>query len=61
MHHGDHPPAHVHIKLADGRECLVDLVDSTITGPIAAREIRAALRWIGCHRNDLLDLWRSMK
>lgn len=58
MYLDDHPPPHVHVKLRDGRECMVDLDDFVIKGRVAEREIREALAWIETSRDFLFDEWR---
>ncbi len=58
MYVGDHLLAHVHVQLSDGRECTVTLDDLTITGRIAAREIRPELHWIEQNRAWLHGQWR---
>ncbi len=58
MYIDDHPPPHVHVKLRDGRECMVDLDDFVIKGQVPEREIREALAWIETSRDFLFDEWR---
>jgi hypothetical protein len=45
----DHRPAHVHVLFSDGREALVYLSDLKVDtrGRILAKELAAALEWIG--------------
>jgi Domain of unknown function (DUF4160) len=61
MYFGDHPPPHVHVLKADGRECLVDIETLVITGKLATREIRDALVWIEDEYVFLLSEWQRMK
>jgi Domain of unknown function (DUF4160) len=58
MYVNDHPPPHVHVKLGDGRECLVDIDTLALTGRITAREIRLELAWIEAHTEQLHDYWQ---
>lgn len=60
MYFDDHPPPHVHVKLADGRECTVDLAEMSLTGRVRAREIRMVLSWIEAQRAFLLQQWQRM-
>lgn len=57
---GDHPPAHVHVHLRDGRECTVGMESLLITGRIDAREIREELVWIKSNLAWLLDEWNRV-
>jgi len=57
MYLDDHPPPHVHVKLRDGRECLVELDSGEIKGRIAVRDIREALDWIEANRVFLFEQW----
>jgi hypothetical protein len=58
MYAGDHLPPHIHVKLSDGRECIVDIESLKIQGRIAAREIREELIWIESNRAFLHGEWR---
>ena len=58
MYIGDHPPPHVHIVKADGRDCIVEIATLAIVGKIASREVREALHWIDGHRAFLLGEWK---
>lgn len=58
MYLDDHPPPHVHVKLRDGRECIVELDGFKINGRISAREIREAMTWIQANRESLLRQWQ---
>jgi hypothetical protein len=60
MYAGDHPLAHVHVQLRDGRECTVELESLTIIGRISAREIRDELSWIESKRAWLYQEWRRL-
>lgn len=57
MYFDDHPPPHVHVKLRDGRDCIVDLNSFEIRGRVATREIREALDWIRARQSVLLEQW----
>jgi hypothetical protein len=57
MFFGDHPPPHVHIQLADGRDCIVAIQSLKIIGKISAREIKDAMVWIEFERLFLLKEW----
>jgi hypothetical protein len=57
MYAGDHLPPHIHVKLSDGRECIVDIESLKIQGRIAAREIREELIWIESNRAFLHGEW----
>jgi len=59
MYFNDHPLPHVRVRLSEGRECTVALATLRITGPVAAREIGDALRWIATNRRSLQQLWRD--
>lgn len=54
----DHPPPHVHIKMRDQRESLVDLATLEVRGSIPDREIRDALDWIKANLELLLNEWK---
>ncbi|HHQ68812.1 MAG TPA: DUF4160 domain-containing protein [Halothiobacillaceae bacterium] len=58
MYIEDHPPPHVHVKLCDGRECIVELDSIKIIGRIEGREMREVLDWISAQRDFLHDEWR---
>ncbi len=58
MYIGDHPPPHVHIVKADGRDCIVEITTLVIIGKIASREVREALHWIEGQRAFLLSEWK---
>jgi hypothetical protein len=58
MYFGDHPPPHVHVLKGDGRECIVDIESLLVTGKLASREIRDALKWIESEQAFLLNEWR---
>ena len=58
MYFDDHPPPHVHVKLRDGRECIVDLVGFEIRGRIVEREIREVLAWITTQQVFLRNEWQ---
>ncbi|WP_083843552.1 DUF4160 domain-containing protein [Desulfobacter postgatei] len=58
MYRNDHPPPHVHVKLHDGRDCMVDIQTLEIKGRIAEREIQPTLAWISVKQAYLLDEWR---
>ncbi|MDE1990093.1 MAG: DUF4160 domain-containing protein [Betaproteobacteria bacterium] len=60
MHACDHPPAHVHIQLRDGRICTVELDSLAIVGRIMAREIREELQWIASNRTRLYVEWQRL-
>lgn len=60
MYANDHLLPHVHVKLADGRECTVSLDELTLTGRIKAREIRVELEWIEAQRTFLHAEWRKL-
>lgn len=60
MYAGDHPPAHVHVQLRDGRQCTVEVETLLITGRIEAREIKEELAWIDSNRVQLLNEWRRL-
>lgn len=57
MFFGDHPPPHVHIKHADGRDCIVEIKSLKIIGKVAAREIKDAIFWIEFERVFLFKEW----
>jgi hypothetical protein len=57
MYAGDHLPPHIHVKLSDGRECIVDIESLKIQGRIAACEIREELIWIESNRAFLHGEW----
>lgn len=59
MYFDDHPPPHVHVKLRDGRECIVELHNLAIKGQIEPREIQEALNWIANSLEFLFKQWRS--
>lgn len=54
----DHPPPHVHVKLRDGRESIVDMGSFEIKGRIGERELREALDWIEMNQVFLFDEWK---
>lgn len=56
----DHPPAHVHVQLRDGRECTVEIDSLAMTGTIATREIHKELQWIKTNRTQLNAEWRRL-
>ena len=57
MFFGDHPPPHVHIKHADGRDCIVEIKSLKIIGQVSAREIKDAISWIEYERVFLFKEW----
>jgi hypothetical protein len=57
---GDHPPAHVHVQLRDGRESILSLREMRLTGRIQAREIREELDWIAANKSWLYAHWRKL-
>lgn len=57
MYLDDHPPPHVHVKLKDGRDCIVELDGLLIKGQVAAREIREALDWVEADLDFLFEQW----
>ena len=60
LYAGDHAPAHVHVQLRDGRECIVELGSMDITGRVRAREIREELDWIKEQREWLCEQWNRL-
>ena len=60
LYAGDHAPAHVHVQLRDGRECIVELGSMDITGRVRAREIREELDWIEEHSEWLREQWNTL-
>ena len=60
LYAGDHAPAHVHVQLRDGRECIVELGNMNITGRVRAREIRADLDWREEQRKGLCEQWNRL-
>jgi hypothetical protein len=60
MSTGDHPPAHVHVQLRDGRDCRIDLHSLTVEGTVAPRDIREERLWIASNRERLRAQWRRL-
>lgn len=58
IYFNDHPPPHVHIKLRDRRECLVDLATLEVIGAVSERDIRIALAWIKANSDFLYEEWK---
>lgn len=60
IYHDDHPPPHVHIKLRDGRDCVVDLQTFSLKGKVNQREVDTAINWIRNHQQELLAEWQRI-
>lgn len=58
VYFNDHLLPHVHIKLRDKRECMVDLATFEINGLVPEREIRDVLAWIKANPDFLYDEWQ---
>ena len=60
MYAADHPPAHVHVLLRDGRESIVELESLKVTGQIRPRDIRIYLQWIETNQTLLRNEWQRL-
>jgi len=54
----DHPPPHVHIRMRDQSESLVDLATLEVRGTVPVREIREVLSWIEENLEFLHNEWQ---
>ena len=54
--HDENPP-HVHVKGADFAAKLRISDGEVLAGEVPGRVLRQARKWIGEHRDELLELW----
>jgi len=61
MYAGDHLPPHVHIRMRDGREVLVEISSlRVLRGKVPARELQGALTWVLDQHSTLLTQWEQL-
>lgn len=57
----DHPPPHVHARMA-GEDMMVDIVSGhVLRGDIPPAKKQAVLTWVGKHASELLDAWYALQ
>jgi len=61
MYAGDHLPPHVHVRMRDGREVLVELHGLTVLrGTVPMRALHEALAWVRANHVLLTTQWRTL-
>jgi Domain of unknown function (DUF4160) len=57
----DHPPAHVHAKLAEHR-CKISIVTGeVISGTLPSSKLRVVQSWLKAHREETTFAWNELR
>lgn len=60
MYYGDHPPPHVHIRMRDSRESIIEINSLKLIGSIDYHELKDVILWVKNNKNELLLHWEML-
>ena len=61
MYADDHPPPHFHVRMNDGRQALVAIVNQMVLrGDIPARELAEPIAWASANVEFLMLKWKEL-